>query len=260
MKQKWQDILLVRMSSSMKIMVVIAVVALLVAAQAQATIAYSRAEVLLSNQQKSESWGPWMMGDESEVNSAIKVTRVGASPSETGFSLGANASVAVYGLAVTEPVRTWSEVGGTDKALFGTKGRQVGSARFQNPDAAVPLLPGAYALVAASYGVEGANNWDLSSPSLPRGNVLPMFQSESIPVAMVTDKTGLMPPGYSSLGAGSPTPSGAMWGATTPASAGDTFEFTPVPEVAAFGVACVGLLGLVYIVRYARLRRKMKPA
>ena len=49
-----------------------------------------------------------------------------------------------------------------------------------------------------------------------------------------------------------------MWGATTPASAGDTFEFTPVPEVAAFGVACVGLLGLVYIVRYARLRRKMK--
>ena len=249
-----------RMSNSMRMMGGVAVATLLGAAQAQATIAYSRAEVLLGNQQNSESWRSWMMGNESEVNSAIKVTTVGAFPSEIGFTLGATVPVAVYSLAVTEPGRTWSQVGGTDKAFSGTKGRQFGSARFQDPDSAVTLQPGAYAIVAASYGVEGANNLNLSSPSLPPWNLLPTFQSESIHVAMVTDKTGLMTPGYSSLGPGSPTPSEGMWGAPTPAVASDTFGFTPVPEVAVFGVAGVGLLGLVYIVRYARLRRKMKLA
>jgi hypothetical protein len=39
---------------------------------------------------------------------------------------------------------------------------------------------------------------------------------------------------------------------------GGNFDFTPVPEATAFGAAAVGLLGLVYIVRYAGLRRKVK--
>jgi hypothetical protein len=38
------------------------------------------------------------------------------------------------------------------------------------------------------------------------------------------------------------------------------FDFTPVPEASAFGAAGVGLLGLVYIGRFAFLRRKMKLA
>ena len=44
------------------------------------------------------------------------------------------------------------------------------------------------------------------------------------------------------------------------ATARGTFDFTPVPEVAAFGAFGVGLLGLVYIGRYVRLRRTMKLA
>jgi hypothetical protein len=42
--------------------------------------------------------------------------------------------------------------------------------------------------------------------------------------------------------------------------AAGTFDFTPVPEAATFGLAGVGLLGLMYIGRYARLRRIGKPA
>jgi len=250
----------VRMSNSMRIMAGIAVAVLLLAAQAQATIAYSRVEALLGTQDNSDASELPITGNEYGVNSAIKVTRVGAFPSKTGFSLGATVPVAVYSPAVTGPVGTGSLAGGADKALSSIKGRQVGSVRSQDADSSVTLHPGAYAIVAASYGVEGADNFGLSSLSLPPGNLMLTFQSEAIPVAMVTDKIGLMAPGYSSLGPGSLTPSQGMWGAPTPASAGDTFEFTSVPEVAAFGVACVGLLGLVYIVRYARLRRRMKPA
>lgn len=44
----------------------------------------------------------------------------------------------------------------------------------------------------------------------------------------------------------------------TPSFAGATFDFTPVPEAAAFGAAAIGLLGLVYIGRYARLRRTVR--
>jgi hypothetical protein len=54
------------------------------------------------------------------------------------------------------------------------------------------------------------------------------------------------------------TVSGA--GFANPRYAGPSFEFTPVPEVAAFGAAGVGLLGLVYIARYARQRRTTKLA
>lgn len=39
-----------------------------------------------------------------------------------------------------------------------------------------------------------------------------------------------------------------------------TFEFTPVPEVATFGAAAVGLLGLVYGARQVRIRRKGRGA
>jgi hypothetical protein len=49
--------------------------------------------------------------------------------------------------------------------------------------------------------------------------------------------------------------SGLFGAPGTPSFAGATFDFTPVPEATAFGAAAIGLLGLVYIGRYARLRR-----
>jgi len=39
-----------------------------------------------------------------------------------------------------------------------------------------------------------------------------------------------------------------------------TFDFTPVPEVEDYAVAAIGLLGLVYIGRYARNLRTQKLA
>ena len=50
------------------------------------------------------------------------------------------------------------------------------------------------------------------------------------------------------------------WGSPNPVFGGATFDSTPVPEVAAFGAAAVGLLDLVYFARFARLRRNVKFA
>ena len=45
-----------------------------------------------------------------------------------------------------------------------------------------------------------------------------------------------------------------------PSFAAGTFSFTPVPEAETFGAAAVGLLGLVYLVRQVRIRRKIALA
>jgi hypothetical protein len=58
------------------------------------------------------------------------------------------------------------------------------------------------------------------------------------------------------ISGGNPVDYGSTLG--TPSFAGATFDFTPVPEAAAFGAAAIGLLGLVYIGRYAQLRRTVK--
>lgn len=64
-------------------------------------------------------------------------------------------------------------------------------------------------------------------------------------------------------GWGNGLPSAGLWGVLSDASprwTAGNFDIAPVPEVAAFGAASVGLLGLVYIGRCVVLRRGVKLA
>jgi hypothetical protein len=169
-----------------------------------------------------------------------------------GFG-SATVPVALYGLNGT----TWSQVAGTSASFSGNADTLVGSARFQDLASPVTLNPGTYAIVAANYGVTGTTLWNagLASPGDPRIT----FQNSSSAVAMASPNTAFYSIGVTTLGG---TLSDLSYGSfgSQPILAGATFDFTPVPEAATYGAAAVGLLGLVYIGRYARLRRKLKPA
>jgi hypothetical protein len=237
-------------SKSMKTLAGVAVATLLVASQAQAIIAYSYPTTMVGNQ----SGGPYILGNEFVVNSPISVTAVGAF--ESGGSLGATVPVALYQLSGT----TWNQVGGTYESFSGTVGTLVGNnARFQNLASPVTLNAGTYAIVAANYGAPGAMNWN--------NNVSPVggpitFNTGAGAITMAGPSVSAFWASGSTLG---PTLSGVNegnWEYPNPTFAGATFDFnfTPVPEVAHFALAGVGLLGLVYVGRYARLRRMIKPA
>jgi hypothetical protein len=200
------------------------------------------------------------LGNVFTVNSSINVTAVGAFVG--GSSLGVTVPVAIYGF---NPGTTlWDQVAGTYTTFSGTPPQLTGTAWFQDLNSPVTLNPGTiYAIVAANYGVPGADSHNVYWS----GGTPPTFTGSPY-ISMGDPNNALFSRGPTTLDANLPGVgdflNGGLGygqiGGTFPAFAGATFDFTPVPEAATFGAAAVGLLGLVYIGRFARLRRKMKLA
>jgi hypothetical protein len=256
-----------RTSNAMGMAGGITLAVLLSAAQARAIIAYDFPSGLAGNLVGSVEPGPWILGNVFSVNSAINVTAVGAFASESGYTFGAGVTVpvAVYSFDGAN----WSQVNGTYREFSAANlGTLNGSARFQTLDSPVILQPGTYAIMAANYGIPGANGWDLGL-SAP-GDSVPAFQTTTTAIEMASPldpyialfRGGQYHPDFgATLDLTFPADSFITWGSgSTPYFAGATFAFdlTPVPEAAAFGAAAVGLLGLVYLGRYARLRCRTK--
>jgi hypothetical protein len=267
-RQNWQNLLFMRTWNSLKIIGAVAVATLLATAPACAIVAYNfpgagdPGGALAGNETVA---GPLLLGNMFVVNNQISVTAVGAfvAPNINDGLLGASVPVAIYALSGT----TWSQVPNTSFTFSPGTAPTIGSAAFQTISP-VTLQPGTYAIVAANYGngSAGALSWDANYWALG-GSVgqHATFQTQSGAISVPAGNYAFINlDGLSTLPTTLPTLIPGNWGndPTVPAWAGGTFEFdlTPVPEATAFGVAGVGVLGLVYIGRYARLRCKTKLA
>lgn len=227
----------------------VAVIALLlIATQAQATIVYT-CGTTTGNQPND---GPWMLGEDFTVNTPGNVTAVGAFD-----NLGDGLFVAPVYVAIYDAT-TGLQVPGTAMPFSGSVGTPIGAYRYQAlGGGGAYLATGTYCLVAANYGGAGTekdyNAYHAAQASQP--NAL-SFNTVGGALTMGNARWNYgtsLPGNLSALslnGAGLPHP---VFGA-------GSFDFTPVPEVAVFGTATVGLLGLVFIVRYVGLRRRMKLA
>jgi hypothetical protein len=246
----------------MAILAGVAVAVLLVAAHAQAEVAYNFPTLLVGNETDTQAH---VLGNEFTVNSTISVTAVGAFDSGNGGFNSATVPVAIYSLSGT----TWSKMNNTSESFSGTTGTLIGSARFQDLPSPVTLNPGTYAIVAANYGLGAAGtyalDWNVNRTYDP--TTVPTFQTASSAITMGkngnSSETAFFDFGNAlgptiTEGFGFATP--GNWGYPIPSFAAATFEFEPVPEAATFGAAGVGLLALVYIGRYARLRSKVTLA
>jgi hypothetical protein len=244
-----------RTSNSMRIIGGVAVAALLMAAQAQATIAWNMPIGLAGNDNYASAHGyaSYDVGNEFKVNTAGYVNEVGVfNLNAQGFGSGSEV-VAIFQLNGS----TWSQVSGTLHTFSGPASANT----YVNSEAMFTLTTpvklnagGTYAIVAGGGGTTANPYWNSTQPS--PGTKTPTWNSVGGALSQLNTAAWYL--------GGSPDPNLTKWPGvsgvyTFPYGAG-TFDFTPVPEVAAFGAAGVGLLGLVYIVRYARLRRTMKLA
>jgi hypothetical protein len=160
------------------------------------------------------------------------------------------------GSLVVNPVAFSQAVPGTQIASTST---------YQKTITPVFLPFGNYMIVASGYGdgsTSGERNWNHASAGSP-----PFATTDPGITGLLTFGTegifGLNFTNASNLTFGSSFSSG-VWsydnanGTHVPGYMAGNFDFTPVPEVTAYGAAAVGLLGLVYIGRYVGLRRKVK--
>jgi len=218
----------------------VAVAALLVAAQAQADIAYN-GTVAYDN--------PAIVGNRAvanitigmgfTANSPIMITAIGAFDSgQNGF--GGPVQVAIY------DATTQLQVPGTLTSFSGTAQTIVGGSRFSDI-ADVALAAGSYMIVAhyTSADVVGSTAfnpykttypWSFDGAGLLTANTS-FYKGTTLMLYPTTPHPGIEV-GY----------------------AAGTFSFAPVPEVGQFAMAAVGLLGSVYIGRNVLLGRKMKLA
>jgi hypothetical protein len=118
--------------------------------------------------------------------------------------------------------------------------------------------------VSANYGVAGALDWNVNLSHYPGypPTPTPTFNNGGGVIAMGNAVNTAFYNNGTTLAGSLTVPIGnyGYWGGSTPSWVGGTFDFTPVPEAATFGAAAVGLFGLVYIVRYVRIRRTPKAA
>ena len=244
---------------SVKICSAVVVAVVLVAAQARAIVAYNFPTTPDST---SASGGLDIANIFRVGTSPIEVTRIGAADyGAPGFN--GNVPVAIYSWSGSQ----WNQVSGTFYNFTGTADPLQGGTRFHTLTTPVTLnAGGVYAIFGANFG---ANNpyWNASGTHTDINGAAAFGGGSYITMGAVfgssTDRgwfaNGTTLPG--SISGGSYVNYGAtLFGGNpgTPSFAGATFDFTPVPEATAFGAAAIGLLGLVYVGRYARLRRAVK--
>ena len=240
---------------------------LLVASQAQATVAYQFPANLPSNVQ---SQSPYLYGNSFTVlQPNLRVSAVGAyDASLDGFGPGV-VPVALY-VSDGAPTPTWAIVPNTLASFTGNSGWDwtEGSARMKNLQTEVPLTAGlTYAIVAAYEGVYLEANgtdtraWDYDVTHVP--SPTPGFDNQGGAIAQaggplsprssffifppVTTLPSLMSAGIVYSG-----------GHDVADYAGATLAI--VPEASHFAFAGIGLLGLVYVGRSTPVRRWLKLA
>jgi hypothetical protein len=252
--------------NSMKTRSVVAVAVLLLAAQAQAIVAYN----FPATPDRTSSSSPFELANIFQVGSDnILVTKVGAADYGAPGFVG-TVPVAIYSWSGSQ----WNQVSGTYHEFMGTPSDLQGGARFYTLPTAVTLnAGGVYAIFGANFGVNnpywnasgshtdingaatfsGGTAWGGGGPAITMGAVFPGGTYRGWLTAGSTLPGNFGGGNFVNYGSG-------LFGGNpgTPSFAGATFDFTPVPEAAAFGVAAIGLLGLVYIGRYARLRGIVK--
>jgi hypothetical protein len=255
--------LLMKTWNSMKISSAVVAAVLLVAAQAQGTIAYN----FPATPDSTVGGIPRQVGNIFTVNPTpggfenALVTKVGAADYGAPGFIG-SVPVAIYSWSGSQ----WNIVPGTSHTFSGTPspGDMVGGAAFYTLPTPVTLTPGVYAIIGANFGSDNPY-WNAGSGSHTDPSKAPSFGGGPyLTMGGVSGNRGWIANGSTLLpnlsGGGFVNYGAGLFGGNpgTPSFAGATFDFTPVPEAAAFGAAAVGLLGLVYIGRYARLRRTMK--
>ena len=241
--------------NSMKVSSAVVAAVLLMAAQAQAIVAYN----FPGTPDSTVASSSFQVANIFQVGtSPIEVTKVGAADyGAPGFS--GNVPVAIYSWNGSQ----WNQVAGTYHNFTGTPSDLEGGARFYTLPTAVTLnAGGVYGIFGANFG--SANPFWQASGTHTDPTMAPSFGDGSYITMGAVFPSGTDRGWYT----GGSTLNGSISGGTlvnfgsglfvpqgTPSFAGATFDFTPVPEAAAFGAAAIGLLGLVYVGRYARLRR-----
>jgi hypothetical protein len=259
-----------RTSNSLKIIGGVAVAALLVAAQAQATIAYDFPTV---NANQNYPSGSLSLGEIFTVNSSINVNQLAAydNPANGSGIFGGPVSVAIYSVALSGQNITGGSLA-VNPLTFSTAnpGTLISgtTTREQALSSPVTLGAGTYMIVANNYGGAAGteNNWNRG---IPPGGASSPWPSANTGGGLVTYGANYYYVGNIPMGASLPT--GASWNYDAVSNPGNTwhprymagnfdFNLSVIPEVPQFAMVGVGLLGLVYIGRYARLRRTMKFA
>jgi len=221
-------------------------VSLDVAWQANAVIVY-QSSTAVGNQGQN---GPWALGLDFTVNTDGHVTQIGAfDSSDNGAGFGsAIIPLAIYDLGNNQIVP------GTQVSFTGTAGTPIGAYRFQSIGS-VYLGAGSYSIVAANYGSGGEQDYNAfvgNSQVWPDPGFINPLSFDNAGGALTMGNARFVS-GFSAL-----TLPPAQNSYFNPLFGAGSFDFTPVPEVGAFGAAAVGLLGLVYGARHFRNRRKIQ--
>jgi hypothetical protein len=244
-----------KISNSLRIVGGIAVAALFTTSQAGATIAYLYDSLLVGNL----SGRPDAFGLVFNVNSPIVIDKLGAFDSGGDGFVGPGINVAVYSLTLTIP---GNMSGGISSGTLVTSSDSLPAGNTMHPITPVTIGVGTYMIAAKGYGTFG-----LTDPIyLASGSGSSAVQYNPAVGPELTFGPGYyknfgsyplgswsasLPPGWAIEGGFSG--SGAIYGVAN-------FDFTPVPEVEHYAMAGVGLLGLVYLGRCARLWRRTKLA
>jgi hypothetical protein len=216
--------------------------------QASAIIAYDSPSGITVGLQGG---GPWILGNEFQVNSPISVTSIGAFNSGAG-GFGSAAEVAIYSLSAG----TWSQVPGTFVSFSGGPGgyTYVGDNAFSSI-APVSLGLGTYAIVAANYGDPNPDFNANTGAGVPRTT----FQTATTAISMTGTANGSTAFYDSGTSLGLSLPGSISYGGFgggDPTFGAGTFDFA-VPEASQFALAGIALLGLVYFGRCYVLRTKL---
>jgi len=202
--------------------------------QAGATIAYDAPSTTLGNQGfHGGNDGPWNLGEQFTVNSAVTVTELGAFDSGLNGWGTETITVAIYNSA--------NAIVGSSVAFSGISGPSEGTLapgsayRFQAV-APISLAAGqTYTIVASGLGSLQNYDWNAYYNG---GNTV-----------ITTDTGGGLLSfnnSYYSSYSGTPALPGNLDPNGPAAYGAGSFNFTPVPEAAGFALAGVAMLGLVY--------------
>jgi len=222
---------------------------MLVAIQAQATIAYNYPGGLVAN----GGSGPYTIGNYFTVNSAINVDQLGIY--DSGYLNGGTVSVAIYAVSELDNQLTSASLAvapvSFSAANPGTK--VVGTSTFMKTVGNNVLNPGTYMVVANNYGNSGALPYYDNAGSSP-GQI-----SANTGGGALTFEGSYREDGNVALG--SSLTDLSDWGFfdhTIPRMAAGNFGFFAiVPEASVFGGVAIALLGLIYVGRSAWLKNNV---